>query len=134
MVSRNPRLHAVFGTMELAEERGLGLKSMRNRATEAGLPLPKYSITEPYLDLVIYRTAGTATQILPKEILAQLSKTERMGWEWLAAREVVTAAEYEAALEIPRRTALNHLKHFVELGFLNKEGSGISTKYRIIRL
>jgi len=35
MVSRNPRLHAVFSTMELAEERGLGLKSMRAKATEA---------------------------------------------------------------------------------------------------
>jgi predicted HTH transcriptional regulator len=41
--------------MELAEERGLGLKSMRTRATEAGLPLPKFSYHAPYLDLILYR-------------------------------------------------------------------------------
>jgi ATP-dependent DNA helicase RecG len=133
MVSRNPRLHAVFSTMELAEERGLGLKSMRTRATEAGLPLPKFSFNEPYLDLTLYRTAEAATEALPEETLAQLSKSERKGWEWLAVREIVTTAEYEKAMEVPRRTALNHLKSFVELGFLKKEGAGNATRYRIVR-
>ncbi len=133
MVSRNPRLHAFFATIELAEERGLGLKSMRSRATEVGLPLPKYSFTEPYIDLTIYRTAGAVTDALPAVTLNMLSKSERKGWEWLAARVVVTTAEYETALEIPRRTALNHLKHFGDLGLLKKEGTGNATKYRITR-
>jgi ATP-dependent DNA helicase RecG len=133
MVSRNPRLHAVFSTMELAEERGLGLKSMRTKANEAGLPLPKFRFSEPYLDLTVYRTAEAATQALPEKSLAQLSRSERKGWEWLAVREIVTTAEYEAEMEIPRRTALNHLKHFVDLGLLKKEGAGNSTKYRIVR-
>lgn len=43
MLSRNPTLHYVFGKSELAEERGLGLKTMRESATQAGLPLPKLS-------------------------------------------------------------------------------------------
>jgi ATP-dependent DNA helicase RecG len=133
MVSRNPRLHAVFSTMELAEERGLGLKSMRTTAAEAGLPLPKFRFNEPYLDLTIYRTAEAATQALPPEKLDQLSKSEREGWERLAVREIVATAEYETAMDIPRRTALNHLKHFVELGFLKKEGAGSATKYRILQ-
>lgn len=62
-----------------------------------------------------------------------LSKSERKGWEWLAVREVVTTAEYEKAMEIPKRTVLNHLKSFVEQGFIKKEGAGNATRYRITR-
>lgn len=133
MVSRNPRLHAVFGTMELAEERGLGLQSMLSKATKAGLPLPKFSYNNPYLDLTLFRTPQAATAALPAEKLDQLSKSERKGWEWLVLRDVTTTAEYETAMEIPNRTALNHLKHFVELGFLEKEGAGSATQYRIVQ-
>ena len=132
MVSRNPRLHAVFGTMELAEERGLGLKSMRTKADKEGLPLPRYAYNKPYLDLTIYRTPAAAAKAVPAVKLAQLSKSERKGWEWAAAKEAITTADYETAMDVPNRTALNHLKHFVELGFLAKEGAGSATKYRII--
>lgn len=131
MVSRNPRLHAVFSTMELAEERGLGLKSMRIRATEAGLPLPKYRFTDPYLDLIIYRTPQAATQALPAEKLDQLGKSERKGWEWVVSKQTVTSSEYETALGVSNRTALNHLNKFTELGLVKRSGSGPSTEYQV---
>ena len=51
MLSRNPVLHYVFARMELAEERGLGLKSMKTRAQAAGLPLPRYAWDPPYLSI-----------------------------------------------------------------------------------
>ena len=41
MLSRNPELHYVFSRMELAEERGLGLRSLRSEAQTAGLPFPR---------------------------------------------------------------------------------------------
>ncbi|MGJ3244099.1 MAG: ATP-binding protein [Opitutales bacterium] len=131
MVSRNPRLHAVFSTMELAEERGLGLKSMRTKATEAGLPLPKFSYNAPYLDLTLYRTAKAATQSLPEETLDQLTKSERKGWEWVVSKQTVTTGEYETALGVSNRTALNHLKKFTELGLAKRIGSGPSTEYQV---
>ena len=40
MLSRNPIMHYVFAKLRLAEERGLGLKSLRVQAKKAGLPLP----------------------------------------------------------------------------------------------
>lgn len=132
MVSRNPRLHAVFSTMELAEERGLGLKSMRARATEAGLPLPKFSFNAPYLDLALYRTPEAATESLPAEKLAQLNKAERKGWEWLVSKQTVTSSEYESAMGVSNRTALNHLKKFTDLGLTKRIGSGPSTEYQVI--
>lgn len=132
MVSRNPRLHAVFSTMELAEERGLGLKSMRTTATEAGLPLPRFRFNDPYLDLILYRTPAAAIEALPAEKLEQLSKSERKGWEWIVSKQTVTSSEYELALGVSNRTALNHLKKFSEQGLVKRSGSGPSTEYQVV--
>ena len=133
MLSRNPRLHSVFSKMELAEERGLGLKSMKSRATEIGLPLPKYSWENPYLVLTLYRSKKAAEQALVPVILASLSSAERAGWQWLATKEMITSDEYAEGLGVPNRTALHHLKRLTDLGLLQKTGSGRATRYRIIR-
>ena len=130
MLSRNPALHYVFSQMDLAEERGLGLKSMKQRAEQARLPLPAYSWKDPYLVLTFYSTPASA---IPAELLASLSKPEQAGWEWLATKESVTSREYAEALGVPNRTALNHLKRFTDLKLLEKSGSGPRTRYRIRR-
>lgn len=44
--------------MMLAEERGLGLKSMKSRALADGLPLPAYSYKAPYVFLTLYQEAS----------------------------------------------------------------------------
>ena len=103
MVSRNPRLHAVFSTMELAEERGLGLKSMRTTATEAGLPLPKFRFNEPYLDLVIYRTEEAVIGALAPEVQKQLSKDESERFKWVARRETTMKAVALGLTPLPAR-------------------------------
>ncbi|MDE0270764.1 MAG: hypothetical protein OXP11_06110, partial [Gammaproteobacteria bacterium] len=64
MLSRNPLLHYVFSQMKLAEERGLGLKSLRLLATRAQLPLPRYRWRAPYLVLTIYRSADALAREL----------------------------------------------------------------------
>jgi ATP-dependent DNA helicase RecG len=131
MLSRNPALHYVFARMELAEERGLGLKSMKTRAEAAGLPLPRFAWEAPYLVLTLYRSAGAAVRGLGGKVSEGLSKAERAGWEWLATKQTVTAVEYAAAMRIPSRTALNHLKHFGGLGLVRKRGSGPATRYEV---
>lgn len=133
MLSRNPVLHYVFARMGLAEERGLGLKSMKNDAQQAHLPLPKYSWEDPYLVLTIYRSGSAAVGALGAKTLESLSKAERSGWEWLATRETVTSNEYAAALRIPNRTGLNHLKRFTDLGLVRKQGSGPATRYQVLK-
>jgi ATP-dependent DNA helicase RecG len=133
MLSRNPMLHYVFAKMELAEERGLGLKSMKNRAVEAGLPLPKYNWDDPYLVLTLYRSTVSAIKTLEPAVLASLNKTELDGWQWLATKQTITSGEYATAMDLPERTALNHLKRFTELGLLRKIGSGPATEYQVSR-
>ncbi len=132
MLSRNPVLHYVFAKMELAEERGLGLKSMKSGATKLGLSLPTYGWEDPYLVLTIYRAMATAKSRFNVQAMGKLSKSERAGLEWLSRRTDVRSPEYATAMGIPSRTALHHLKHFVALGFLERTGAGPSTSYKVV--
>ena len=129
MLSRNPVLHFVFAKMGLAEERGLGLKSMRARATEAGLPLPKYSLAAPYIKLTLFPFSQSSLESLASEIADQLNESERAGWEWLSKVGVANTPEYSAALSLDDRTARRHLQQFVKLGIARRVGAGKATKY-----
>lgn len=129
MLSRNPVLHYVFARMELAEERGLGLKSMKARASDVGLPLPKYAWENPYLVLTLYRSADSATKSLDRAVLDQLSAPEQKGWTFLTGRTGTTQSEYARELGVTARTAQRHLTHFVGLGLLRRVGSGPATEY-----
>jgi len=131
MLSRNPLLHYVFARMELAEERGLGLKSMRDRATAARLPLPKYTWEDPYLVLTLYRSAAGAAQVVARVTEGALSNLELMGWGFLSGRTEATQNEYARYLGVNARTAQRHLTHFVDLGLVRRTGAARATRYEV---
>jgi ATP-dependent DNA helicase RecG len=133
MLSRNPVMHFVFGKMKLAEERGLGLKSMKSRALSAGIPLPSYSYNAPYIVLSLYQDAMAAIPVAARDASEALSDAERMGWGWLVTRESVTTAEYQEAMGVPNRTAKHHLKKLTALGVLRMVGAGRATRYEVVR-
>lgn len=133
MLSRNPVLHYVFARMGMAEERGLGLKSMKSQAESAGLPLPKYAWDNPYLVLTIYQSPESALSSLSPGVAAVLTADERLGWIYLASRPTVTRSEYEAHLGIDKRTAQRHFQKFVGLGIVERIGAGPSTRYEVVR-
>jgi ATP-dependent DNA helicase RecG len=133
MLSRNPQLHYVFSRMELAEERGFGLKSLQTRSAELGLPLPTYSFEDPYLVLTLYLNSESAVRVLAPEVLKSLNGDEQAGWEYLASMTSTTMASYAEFMGFDSRKAQRHLKRFVELGLLRRVGSGRFTKYQVIR-
>jgi ATP-dependent DNA helicase RecG len=132
MLSRNPELHFVFARMGMAEEQGLGLGSLRDRAKELELPLPRYIWDAPYLVFKLYRSKEAAATTLDQDVLKSLSKAEQRGWQWIATQRVTAAQEYADAMSIPKRTAQNHLKHFTELGLIKPTGSGPATRYEVV--
>ncbi len=133
MLSRNPVLHYVFARMELAEERGLGLKSMKTRAEAAGLPLPRYVWEAPYLKLTLFRTEDGAIRTLDQAVLRELTSEERKGWSFLTGRTTATQREYAQHMGVTARTAQRHLTHFVDLGMLRRRGQGPATTYEVVR-
>ena len=132
-LSRNPALHFVFAQAGLAEEAGFGVPTLRDRARELGLPLPSYAYEPPNLVLTLYRHSDAVVAALPEAVRDAFSSTEHDGWVWLSRHRAVSRSEYEQALDLPGRTARNHLKHFVELGLLDVVGQGPSTRY-VVRL
>lgn len=132
MLSRNPVLHYVFAHMGLAEERGLGIKTLKADAEKQGLPLPKYGFEDPYLALTLYRNPEAAARVLSQEILNSISKAEQKGWQWLSTKGKAKSSQYSVAMGIDDRTARRHLKRFIELGMAKKTGSGPATEYEVI--
>ena len=134
MLSRNPALHFVFARMGMAEEQGLGIGSLRDRAKELGLPLPRYTLDAPYLVLKLYRSAKSVIRELPANVLDSLNAEERRGWEYLATKTACTRAAYEQHMGVDTRKAQRHFKRFVGLGLLRKVGASTSTSYEVQRL
>jgi ATP-dependent DNA helicase RecG len=132
MLSRNPELHYVFARMEMAEERGLGIKTLKNHAQQVQLPLPKYAWEDPYLVLTIFRSQEAAARTLGTGILNSLTESEKAGWEWLVTKGKTKTKPYSGRMKVDVRTAQRHLSHFVELGLVKKTGSGPSTEYEVV--
>jgi ATP-dependent DNA helicase RecG len=133
MLSRNPVLHYVFARMALAEERGLGLKSMRARAEAAGLPLPRFAWQAPYLVLTLYRSAAGAVRDLSPEVLAHLNADEKASWQFIVGRESVTSPVLMKEMGFDERKAQRVLKALLTSGLLRRVGRGPATRYEVVR-
>lgn len=132
VLSRNPVLHYVFARMEMAEERGLGLKSMRNCAEQAELPLPKYSWEDPYLVLTLYSDSASVTRTLPPHVLAARNDDERTSWEFIAAKGTVTTSELRAQAGFDEKKAQRVLKQLMEVQLIRRVGKARATRYEVM--
>jgi len=133
MLSRNPTLHYVFAKMELAEERGLGLKSMRESVNQAGLPLPKFTWEAPYLVLTLYRNPAGILNELGPQVFARLNQLERKTWQFMVGRESVTSPELMAAMGFDERKAQRVLKKLLDVRLIRRIGKGRATRYMVVR-
>ena len=130
MLSRNPVLHFVFAQLRLAEERGLGLRSMRTKAIQAGLPLPQVEYLAPYLILTLHLTTQSTSDSISAEARDKLNETELSGLQWLATVTSAQSKDYAQAMNVDPRTARRHLKLFVDLGLAIPSGSGPTLAYK----
>ncbi len=121
------------GVEQAAEERGLGLKSMRNGAEQAGLPLPKYSWDDPYLVLTLFRSAAAAVRDLSPEVLDRLNADEKASWQFIVGREFVTSAALMKQMGFDERKAQRVLRKLQDAGLLRRAGRGRATRYEVVR-
>lgn len=132
MLSRNPVLHYVFSRMRLAEERGLGLKSLRMRAERSGVPLPRYRWRAPYLALSIYRSAaGLARDLLGPAALDGLGAAATTSWRVAALRDRISTRELVGSTGFDERRAQRALSSLEEAGLLRRVGNGRATRFEI---
>ena len=133
MLSRNPELHYVFARMDMAEERGFGLRSLKNLAGQLALPLPKYTWKEPYLELTLFRTPEAIAHDLPEAVLSELNEDERPAWQFVATKESITSRELMSNLGLDERKAQRILKKLIGVNLIRRVGGGPATRYEVIR-
>lgn len=133
MLSRNPEMHYVFARMELAEERGLGIKSLKQSAEKAGLPLPKYAFEDPYLVLTLYRNAEGVTDELADDVLEKLNADEKWTWQFLVSRESTSSPDVMRHFKFDEKKAQRILRKLMDEGLIRRIGKGPATRYEVIR-
>lgn len=129
MLSRNPMLHYVFARMELAEERGLGLKSFKNRTASLGLQQPKYSWHAPYLTLTFFRSADAALRDRAPDFMGQLTYDEKATWQFILSQGRVRSQEVMAKMGFTERKSQRVLRKLVLGRLIRPVGKGPSTQY-----
>lgn len=131
-LSRNPLLHYVFRIMELAEEKNFGMDTWKSLPATYSLPLPIYTFEDPYLVLTVFSSAMSITAEVPNHILEKLNQNEKKGLEYLVSVKLISRLDYQMHFGYDARTAQRHLSKFVELGLVEKIGSGPRVKYKVI--
>jgi ATP-dependent DNA helicase RecG len=129
MLSRNPLLHYVFSQMGMAEERGFGLQSFRERAHEANLPLPKFSFWDPYLVLTLFQNVQMRADRLTELSTQDLNPDEREALKVILTKDSISSRELMQHLHFDERKAQRVLNKLVKAQLLQKTGNGPSTRY-----
>lgn len=132
-LSRNPKIMFVFDALNLAEQRGLGFMTVRELPEKYGLPLPLVSYEDPYLVITLPRNADAVGRV--DNTLADLDEGEVKVFNFFRLNESLSLGKSEVVekMKISPRTAERELKHLVDLGYLEREGGGRSTVYRLAK-
>lgn len=132
-LGRNPKIMFVFDALDLAEQRGLGFMTVRELPEKYGLPLPLVSYEEPYLVFNLPRNAEAVRKV--DVTLAELDEGElkMLNYFRLNEGEAIGKSEVAERLHITHRTAERELKHLVDLKYLERDGAGRSTVYKLAR-
>ena len=131
MLSRNAILHYVFAKMGLAEERGLGLKSMKTQSTAIGLPQPQYSWDNPYLVLTLYRSTKGAMQAMGTVAIEKLNADEKATLQLIFTRQTVRSSDVVRDLGFDERKAQRILKKLVDNHLVERLALGRAAQYKV---
>jgi len=132
MLSRNPELHYVFARMEMAEERGFGIKTLKNLAEQLQLPLPKYAFEDPYLVLTLFRSPESAMLAMTEDVVEKLNADERLAWQFVASKTSISSRDLMVKLEFDERKAQRVLKKLMGVNLVRRVGKGPATRYEAI--
>lgn len=126
-ISRNPKVMYVYNRMGFAEQRGIGLRSMKS-LSEKGFPLPVIDLKGNVLELAFARTADALPNIIADDI-SNLSDQDKLGVQFIQANEPITVNDYAEKFDITAKTAQRRLSDLVDNGLVIKEGERRWTKY-----
>jgi predicted HTH transcriptional regulator len=139
--SRNPLIVQGLTWLELMDDRGTGIRRMREAMDRQGLELPTFTLledefvvtlsTQPRLDAPVSEDQiKQAPQKTP--IIEGLPHFQQTIIETAAQYGYVTTALCVQKLGISRDTAWRHLQELSSRGCLEQTGSGRGTRYKLV--
>jgi ATP-dependent DNA helicase RecG len=127
--SRNPIITYVFEKLGLSENRGNGFRTIRDLPLTHKLPLPTVYFDNIYLVFTFSRAYGNGIGGQHEGLTA----AEARGLDFIKLNSSVTRKAYAEHFALTGKTAVRHLTRFVELGLVNRVGSGPNILYEIIK-
>lgn len=128
-ISRNPKIMFVFNRMGMAEQRGIGLRSLK-RLPQLGFPLPQFNLKGNIIEVVFGRDSSLIPEMKGFDN-PDISKEDREGLYFIQQNEPISVKDYAAKFELTDKTAQRRLVDLVNKGLLVKEGDKRWTKYRL---
>ena len=125
--NRNPKIMFIFNQMKLAEQRGIGLRNMKE-LPGLGFPLPVFSLVAGSLEVLFGRTVDSIAASVGAG--KKLNKEEQAGILFLQERGEATAAEYAAHLHLTPKTAQRRLARLMNLNLVETTSGKRWTKYK----
>ena len=119
--SRNPKIMYVFNQMKFAEQRGKGMRSMKELPT-LGFPLPAFETLGGSLIVSFARNSNS----IRKE---GMSEQEYLELLYIQGHEPITRVQFAKHFQLPDRTAKAHLENLVDSRKIKTVGRGKATKY-----
>jgi len=132
---RNPGLGDAAEILILMDRKGEGLRKMRDRLREYGLRPPHFDFDGTYLKVTLYGRAYSApSELIPSSLRDQLQPRHRYLLNLIRETGRITSEKYREALEkqkekITRETANQDFRHLLELGLVERRGTGKATYY-----
>jgi len=135
--SRNPTLAQYLGHLRLMEQRGSGIRRMREAMLNHGLEAPEYDLADGYFRVTLRGpeddlerlTAPDTTGGIPPAVEEQLTERQRDILRRLAEGDRITSARCMELYGITRQAVNADFVKMIDYGLIQRLGAGRSTHY-----
>lgn len=134
-VRRNPRIANAAFTMKLMEREGYGIPMMPSRLGDYGLRPPDFNYDGGYFVVTLYgREKSSPIYRIWPEHRSQLKPRELEILNLIWERGRITSEEATKKFGITRETANQDFRKLLELGLIERKGTGRGTYYVLARI
>lgn len=130
--SRNKKLTFIFNEMEYMEESALGMDTFKSLREKYKLPLPIIDYDGSNVVVTFPRTIDVVREVSPNRGIEYLNDEEIKGFELVKLKGRLRRKEYEQYFAFEKKKAERHLNKMIEVGLIERKGSGPATYYQII--
>lgn len=131
-LSRNPKIMYIFNQMHLAEQRGIGLRSMRH-LPEEGFPLPTFKLKAGMLEISFGRTKDYVAEKAGLQDITKLTEEDKAGLLFIQQKGEVSRGEFVAEFGLSDKTAQRRLVKLIEMKLIERNGTRKFARYKTIK-